>query len=55
VDADRLLDFVRRTPSARLSPARVLSLPSPEGEAMLPELGAWLGEFGAGRVLSAKS
>ncbi len=45
VDPDRLLDFVRRTRGARLSPGRVLSLPSPEGDAVLSELMTWLEEF----------
>jgi transcription-repair coupling factor (superfamily II helicase) len=45
VDPDRLLDFVRRTRGARLSPGRVLSLPSPAGDAVLAELMAWLDEF----------
>ncbi len=47
VDGDRLLEFVRRTRGARLSPARVLSAPSPPGDALLPELAAWLAEFAA--------
>ena len=46
LDAERLLDFVRRTRGARLSPARVLSLPSPEADAVLTEVMAWLEEFG---------
>ena len=45
VDPDRLLDFVRRTRGAKLSPGRVLSLPSPAGDAVLSELAAWLEEF----------
>jgi transcription-repair coupling factor (superfamily II helicase) len=45
VDPDRILDFVRRTRGARFSPGRVLSLPSPAGDAVLSELSAWLEEF----------
>ncbi len=45
VDPERLLDFVRRTRGARLSPGRVLSLPSPAGDAVLSELMSWLDEF----------
>jgi len=45
VDPERLLDFVRRTRGAKLSPGRVLSLPSPAGDAVLSELMAWLDEF----------
>ncbi|HYK43013.1 MAG TPA: transcription-repair coupling factor [Thermoanaerobaculia bacterium] len=45
LDGGRLLDFVRRTRGARLSPARVLSVPSPAGDALLPELTVWLREF----------
>ena len=42
VDPERLLDFVRATRGARLSPGRVLSLPCPPGDAVLPELMRWL-------------
>jgi len=45
LDGGRLLEFVRRTRGARLSPARVLSVPSPAGDALLPELTVWLREF----------
>src|SRR6266511_2203247 len=45
VDPERLLDFVRRMRGARLSPGRVLSLPSPAGDAVLAELMSWLDEF----------
>jgi len=45
LDGVRLLEFVRRTRGARLSPARVLSVPSPAGDALLPELTVWLREF----------
>jgi transcription-repair coupling factor (superfamily II helicase) len=38
VDADRLLEFVRERPGASFSPARVLTFPAPEGEAVLPAL-----------------
>ncbi len=38
VDAERLLAVVRRTPGSSLSPARVLTLPSPEGDALLAAL-----------------
>jgi len=38
VDPDRLLDFVRRTRGAKLSPGRVLSLPSPAGDLVLETL-----------------
>ena len=31
MDADRVLDFVSRTPGSSLSPARVLTLPAPSG------------------------
>ena len=47
VDGERLLEFVRRTRGARLSPARVLSAPSPPGDALLPELAAWLEHVGS--------
>ena len=42
VDADRILDLVRRTPGASLSPARVLTVPSPDGDALLAGLLALL-------------
>lgn len=45
VDPERLLEFVRRTGGARLSPGRVLSAPSAEGDAVLTELAAWLTEL----------
>jgi len=45
VDPQRLLDFIARTRGAKLSPGRVLSLPSPAGDAVLPDLLAWLEEF----------
>jgi transcription-repair coupling factor (superfamily II helicase) len=38
VDAERILDLVRRTPGASLSPARVLTVPSPDGDALLAGL-----------------
>ena len=39
VDADRLLEFVRRTPGSSLSPARVLTLPAPsDGDELLAGL-----------------
>jgi transcription-repair coupling factor (superfamily II helicase) len=46
IDPERLLDFVRTTRGAKLSPGRVLSLPSPAGDALLPELLRWLEDFG---------
>ena len=45
VDLDRLLDMVRRTPGAVFSPARLLTLPSPSGDAVLPALISWFEEF----------
>jgi transcription-repair coupling factor (superfamily II helicase) len=45
LDQERLIEFVRRTRGAKLSPARILSAPSPQGEAVLAELAAWLAEF----------
>jgi transcription-repair coupling factor (superfamily II helicase) len=45
LDGGRLLEFVRRTRGARLTPARVLSAPAPAGDALLPELTGWLREF----------
>jgi transcription-repair coupling factor (superfamily II helicase) len=45
LDGGRLLEFVRRTRGARLTPARVLSAPAPPGDALLPELTGWLREF----------
>ena len=38
VDAERILDLVRRTPGASLSPARVLTVPAPDGDALLAAL-----------------
>ncbi len=38
VDAGRMLDFVRVTPGANLSPARVLTFPAPAGDALLEGL-----------------
>jgi transcription-repair coupling factor (superfamily II helicase) len=46
LDTERLLDIVRHTRGARLSPARVLSLPSPEGDEVLARLMALLDELG---------
>ncbi len=45
VDPERLLDFVRRTGGARLSPLRVLTVPAAAGEAVLEQVQAWLAEF----------
>ena len=45
VDPERLADFVLRTGGARISPGRVLTVPSPPGEAVLEEVQRWLGEF----------
>ncbi len=45
VDAERLLDFVRDTSGARLSPGPVLSLPSPAGDAVLSELFTFFDEI----------
>jgi transcription-repair coupling factor (superfamily II helicase) len=45
VDLDRLLGLVSRTPGAAFSPARLLTLPSPAGDAVLPALIAWFEEF----------
>jgi len=42
VDGERLLALVARTPGASLSPARVLTVPSPEGDALLEGLLALL-------------
>lgn len=47
VDGDRLLAFVRETRGAKLSPARVLSAPSPPGDAVVYDLAAWLSEVSA--------
>ena len=47
VDGDRLLAFVRQTRGARLSPARVLSAPSPPGDAVVYDLAGWLAEMSA--------
>ena len=38
VDPERLLDFVRRTRGAKLSPGRILSMPSPAGDLVLDAL-----------------
>jgi transcription-repair coupling factor (superfamily II helicase) len=46
VDAARLFEMVSRTRGARLSPGNVLTLPSPPGEAVLPELMGFLEEIG---------
>ncbi len=46
LDAEKILAFVRRTRGARLSPQRVLTIPSPPGDAVLAELAVWLDEFG---------
>jgi transcription-repair coupling factor (superfamily II helicase) len=46
VDAARLYEMVSRTRGARLSPGNVLTLPSPPGEAVLPELLDFLDEIG---------
>ncbi|MEO8191760.1 MAG: transcription-repair coupling factor [Acidobacteriota bacterium] len=45
IDAARLTDFVRQTRGARLSPARVLTVPSPAGESLLPAMTSWLAEI----------
>ena len=45
VDGGRLLELVRQTGGARLSPARVLTIPSPPGEALLPAMTGWLMEL----------
>jgi transcription-repair coupling factor (superfamily II helicase) len=45
IDPERLMDFVARRRGARLSPGRVLSLPSPAGDAVLTELVTWFEEF----------
>jgi transcription-repair coupling factor (superfamily II helicase) len=42
IDGDRLLAFVRQTRGAKLSPARVLTVPSPAGDAILYEAVSWL-------------
>ena len=42
IDPDRLLTFVRETRGAKLSPARVLTVPSPPGDAVLYEAAHWL-------------
>ncbi len=47
VDHDRLLAFVRQTRGAKLSPARVLSAPSPPGDAVVYDLSTWLAEVSA--------
>jgi transcription-repair coupling factor (superfamily II helicase) len=38
IDVDRLLDFVRRSPGASFSPARVLAFAAPTGDALLAGL-----------------
>ncbi len=38
VDAERVLELVRRTPGSSLSPARVLTIPAPDGDAVLAGL-----------------
>ncbi len=45
VDPERLLEFVRETPGSSLSPARVLSFPAPEGDALLAGLIGLLPRF----------
>ena len=45
VDPERLLAFVRETPGSSLSPARVLSFPAPEGDALLAGLIGLLPRF----------
>ena len=45
VDVNRLLEIVRRTPGASFSPGRLLTLPSPPGDAVLPALLSWFEEF----------
>ena len=47
VDGGRLLELVRQTGGARLSPARVLTIPSPPSGALLEEITAWLAELSA--------
>jgi transcription-repair coupling factor (superfamily II helicase) len=47
IDADRLLAFVRETRGAKLSPARVLTVPSPAGDAVLYDTAHWLEELTA--------
>jgi transcription-repair coupling factor (superfamily II helicase) len=42
LDAERLLELVRATAGARLSPARVLTLPAPDPERLLAEVSSWL-------------
>jgi transcription-repair coupling factor (superfamily II helicase) len=42
VDPDRLLELVRTTPGAALTPGRVLSLPAPRGEDLPDALLRWL-------------
>jgi transcription-repair coupling factor (superfamily II helicase) len=46
LDAEKVLSFVRRTRGARLSPQRVLTIPSPGVDTVLQELTRWLEEFG---------
>jgi transcription-repair coupling factor (superfamily II helicase) len=45
VDPERLLEFVRETPGSSLSPARVLSFPAPDGDALLSGMLALLPRF----------
>jgi transcription-repair coupling factor (superfamily II helicase) len=54
VDGERLLELVRRTPGATLSPARVLSLPAPRGDELLSALFSWFAAIERSEVLSAK-
>jgi hypothetical protein len=44
---ERLLEFVRQTAGASLSPARVLTFPAPAGDALLSGLIALLPRFEA--------
>jgi transcription-repair coupling factor (superfamily II helicase) len=45
IDVERLLEFVRQTAGASLSPARVLTFPAPAGDALLSGLIALLPRF----------
>ncbi len=45
IDADRLLELVRLTPGAALTPGRVLTLPVPRGEELPTALLSWLGRL----------
>lgn len=47
VDPGRLLAFVRERSGASFSPARVLTLPAPEGDTLLPALNDLLPRFAA--------